>query len=668
MHTRQRRRNFGTPENLLTVVTILEYRQIVQKLLDKEIVHNSVQALSHPLNEIADQCVRELAFLQFAGLLSKCEAIVSGYDALTTDELELKVIGNLLPGQNSAYSDLLNWRKRLWSLRLLERSNSDNDRQIMLGADPARDNYLYQLWLFYEIGELLSQQNRLVEWDHENAKLKFTWGDGDEKREYQLQHDQSIKLLDKKPANSSEYWQYAPGVRPDFYIQRTDRIIIQDNGKLIWHEPGVILDAKYYRPRDSLKAPASPVKRMIADLQLTGERNGALLFAFQQGGVLNLAATPVDDEEENSVIKEKLDNPTIKAQPIYKVIPEPRSSQYIQPDIEVNIWRVRPSLNDVQSVRETLSSLLSQAHSALKDRVEVRCRGIFLDSLSSNGHGELAEVSSLYQRSGEAWPDMLEDLVLCPKPHVAPWRIDLVSLKKDCCQNSHLCHIKGKANIKPPQRLTALDEIKDAIRSASDKNQDEDLVAKAATSQVLVITRRYADLIKPDINQYKAWLRREVGDIFEKTPLLDTEERETLALGGFLREQVEKIGATNYAGPALLFTGVMEELVRKTIYQKTSLKSQPDKDKTLGGILYHRGSVTYELKSNGWWQETITRRQIYPFNYWLDDIKVIRDIRNQAAHEAKIDFVDFEDLIKSFFGDRSSGVGAFTGLLMAWRG
>ena len=38
------------------------------------------------------------------------------------------------------------------------------------------------------------------------------------------------------------------------------------DGALIWQAPGYVLDAKYYKPRASIRAPSSPVKRMIADL------------------------------------------------------------------------------------------------------------------------------------------------------------------------------------------------------------------------------------------------------------------------------------------------------------------------------------------------------------------------------------------------------------------
>ena len=82
-------------------------------------------------------------------------------------------------------------------------------------------------------------------------------------------------LTDAECPDGFTSWERAPGVRPDYYIERIGRDEVRDGDTLIWQEPGYVLDAKYYKPRDSARAPASPVKRMIADLALTGERHGA---------------------------------------------------------------------------------------------------------------------------------------------------------------------------------------------------------------------------------------------------------------------------------------------------------------------------------------------------------------------------------------------------------
>ena len=93
-----------------------------------------------------------------------------------------------------------------------------------------------------------------------------------------------------------------------------------------------------------------------------------------------------------------------------------------------------------------LARLFGEVHKVLQKPIEVQCRGVFLDSLTTNAHGKLTELASLYQRHGNGFDQTLqpmEDLVLCPKPHVAPWRLDLVSSSRDCCTNPAICHIAG---------------------------------------------------------------------------------------------------------------------------------------------------------------------------------------------------------------------------------
>jgi hypothetical protein len=48
VQTRQRRRHFATPENLLTVATLIEYRDAAQRLLDVEIANDGALAIRHP--------------------------------------------------------------------------------------------------------------------------------------------------------------------------------------------------------------------------------------------------------------------------------------------------------------------------------------------------------------------------------------------------------------------------------------------------------------------------------------------------------------------------------------------------------------------------------------------------------------------------------------------
>lgn len=688
--TRQRRRHFATPPNLLTVCTLLEYRTAVQVLLDQESARDLAQSIRHPLHDIADSCTRELAFLQFAGLVPDCEEIVNGYANQSSDDLEQKVADNLLPGSNSAYPELLQWRAKFKELRLLDRLKVEQEVQPMLGADPNRDNYLYQLWLFYEIGEMLEHKKGCKpKWDYAKMQIEYTWGEGEGARTYRLQHDQSIAKIPTYWKAQVNHQPSTPGVRPDFYIERLDRQqVMAANGQPLWHEPGYVLDAKYYKPRDTAKAPSSPVKRMIADLQLTGERHGALLFAFQEGQTApGNAALTVSSSPSGGIEDELEPNLPSKQGELYRLSPVQSSAQYVQPDLDVSIWRLQPIstiASNEKAFHAYLAKLLQQAHQVLQTSVEVRCRGIFLDSLSTNAHSQLAELAHLQLRHGGTFnpnTDKMEDLLLCPKPHVAPWRVDIVSVKRDCCQNPELCHIVGlaskPANLKPPIRLVTLKDIEKAFKKTPRENpsgnpdEENSELIRIATIRIKEVAEHYRELIQPNMEDFRVEIQRRVGKIFTTTPLLTSEQRETLALGCFLQKQIEGVKAANFAGPALLFTGVLEELIRKTLYERSSLRTTiKENDKTLGRV--SNSSNLYQIRlavsKFSLWKEQLSPKQYYHFDDWVQDLGKIVNLRNNAAHHAYLNLNDFDNLLELFFNSPNYGPGVFDGLLLAWQG
>ena len=180
--------------------------------------------------------------------------------------------------------------------------------------------------------------------------------------------------------------------------------------------------------------------------------------------------------------------------------------------------------------------------------------------------------------------NVLDDLVVCPKPHVAPWRVDLVSRRQDCCRNPTLCHVKHLPGVRPPERLTMLDAVTAAITQAGGEEADPDDAAARAAAYVRTVGRRYLQLLQQDLGHYEAWVAHELemGDAFHTTPLLTADQRETLGLARFLWEQIEQIGAHNFAAPALLFTGVLEEITQATIYRVQQPPLCDDSGRPLG--------------------------------------------------------------------------------------
>lgn len=653
LYTRQRRRDFATPENLLTVAVLLEYRGQVVEVLGKNEVVAQAEALRHPLTAIVEQCERELAFPQFAGIKPEAERIV---EAGEVGDLVARVRERDIPGGNSAYADLIAWRERLLTLPLLQRAATQTTPS--LGADPNEDNYLYQLWIFYELLDLLAEKQCIVPGSVSLRPMRVRF-----RREecvYELQHDQEVP----KPSVSAwaEYkpsGHAVPGVRPDFYIRRVEPAVVEvRNGFApVWREPGVIWDAKYYRETESKNAASSPIKRMIADLNLLGEPYGILLFAFLKAS------------EHNN--------------PNYALVPDPVRSETLVPRQQVVIRQLRPGLPGSGSrVQPMLEVLLEDAHRRFRTPAEIRCHGVFLDGLTVNAHGALAGATALRHRDGSVLTPAetpaetaLDTLLLCPKPHIGPWRVDIVSLERDCCQNAHVCHILGAGvpDIRPPSRLTRLEDIARVIRATGDDDHSER--AEAATRQVRVIAQRYADLIQPNLAEFTAWVHDEldVAEQFEQFPFLTDSHRETLGLGRFLWQQIDAIRATNFAGPTLLFTGVLEELVRQTIFERcpplTDSNTGRPLPKTLGtvGSRWNRAVLVQALEQGQHWEPRLTDTARLTFDAWAELAWRISRIRNQAAHEAHVSPGEFRNLQQYYFGSKRTGFGALNGLLLAWR-
>jgi len=668
VQTRQRRRHFATPENLLTVATILAYRNVVQHRLDAEADSDAGQALRHPLREIVDSCTRELAFPQFTGLVRACERIVDGYAEQTTDELEQAVAAQLLPGRNSAYDDLIAWRRQLAALRLLDRDGAVAVPP-MLGADPTDDNYLYQLWLFYEIGELLQRRGQVERWDIHENELVFHWGDGEARQQYLLRHDRAI----------ARHWDKAPGVRPDLYIVRTDRRSITDPSappeeQLVWHDPGYVLDAKYYKPRGSRRAPGDTVKRMIADLHLTGERHGALLFAFQRDEHPRNAPDDEADQEPN------VDQLVQHAAPLYTVQPGVAAAQTSVPDVQVAVWRVRPAIGAEQEAHRILAALLERVHQALGVRHEVRCHGVFLDTLSA------IERDGLRDRSGAALvaePAHNAELVACPKPHIGPWRVDLVRRDVHCLRDPRLCHIIQQVGARPPVRPPRT--INDLLHELSDlfaRTPAEDLDDAAASEvarRVMALSRRFAEISGglKRLATYEAHLR--TYGMGKTLDLLGPAERESLALAVFLVEQINEVGARDYSAPTIHVASVLELEVQRRLLAVPNLTRAAFQHgrPTFGTLGYMRANPH---RTGGDWAcltSFLASHWIAPvdpddpgrsisFDNFVSFMDQARHVRNLAAHTSPVSQDAYGRFFLSVCQSGALRIGALNVLLLAW--
>ena len=635
--TRERRREFATAENLLTVATILEYRALVQQLLDNEYASGARTALRHPLNELRDACERELVFPQFVGLVAEAERLIADEWALA--EIAATVAAALVPGRNSAYDDLLTWREQLRRLQLLERTSAQQP-EPMLGSDPARDNALYQLWLFYEWVELLTQRDALAAFDpRRELVLRFRWGAGDDQRHYVLRYDLGV-------AGAPAIWQHAPGVRPDFYIAHAEPIRV-GTGTTIWREPGFVLDAKYYREHDDrAHLPGEPRKRMLADLQLLGEQHGALLFAFHGANV-----------EDDTVI----------------LAPYPDRAQRVAPDVTIRNLRVPP--HPPEGVQNILAQVLDQIHAQLHARRVPQCAGVYLDTLS---RADLA----LVDRTGRDF-DASDDLLVCPKRHIGAWRVDFVSRQRHCLTDPALCHIIGQPGAQPPVRPVRspeelLRELDRLFQRGAGTIPDDAQIARIA-AEVERTTRQFAEFAgayrRIDVYHNRV---RDLG-LGNAWSMLSEHEQESLALAIFLVEQLDSVGARDYSAPGIHISSVVETALRQRIFACPGLvgsASQP-RNHTIGKLGY---VLREDEDGNG------TRIRAYAATRWNpypdpDDpghriefdnlvkraVTRIGQLRNTAAHTEPLRRGEFEELLRIVLQRSAIGMGALRALLLGWQ-
>lgn len=701
LYTRRRRRTFATPENLLTVATLLEYRADVQHLLWDEARAPGSQALRHPLNEIVTRCERELAFPQFAGLRPEAQQMCAGA-AGGIAHLEAQVSERLLPGGNSAYEELLIWRQQRRNLRLLQRDQPAQP-DAALGADPRRDNYLYQIWIFYELVDMLTAQGRLEALDTTPGamQVRFHWGTDSARCCYELRHDQAVP-------NPVAGWvadppAYAvPGVRPDFYLRRIDPPPeqVQQGATIIWREPGVIWDAKYYREQESPNAPAMPIKRMLADLTLLGESLGVLLFAFLTPGMPESPPMNADDHDSNrppmnaaqpqmpadptrthETISENQSDPRHQ-RPLhqsYQITPDPQRNQPLMPDQTVTMQPLCPAWEQhTGAVQRVLQALLEMAHARLQQPRRPVCRGVFLDTLS------VTDQPGLTDRAGRPLDVPADDLLLCPKPHIGPWRVDLVSRSRHCCQDATRCHIIGQATAQKPVRppRTAEDLLKELqqIVAAPDADLDEETVG-AIARRVEQVTRRFAEIAGAyrRIEVYYHRLR-DMG-MARTLDRLGTVERESLALAVFLIEQLDSVGARDYSAPVIHVASVLELELQRRLRACPGLTGTafPHGKPTLGTLPFMR---RHPERTGGDWAHL----QHYLATRWqahvdpddptvqitfdevvtvLDDIKVVR---NQAAHTNPVTRESYSRLFRLVCQAGPLRIGALNVLLLAWPG
>ncbi|NJO05654.1 MAG: hypothetical protein HC876_09080 [Chloroflexaceae bacterium] len=176
---------------------------------------------------------------------------------------------------NSPYRDLLDWRQRFDRLHLLRR---DGVAGLALRADPPHIDALYQIWLCYELADLLRARGLLDNLDTNPAALtvRFRWP-AEQPCTYELRYRQPVleplDVLDTP--HGLVFAEHLPDLRLPLVLHRIRPApeAVLHNGIRYWREPGLLLVA-------SAAVPAlAPV---LADLALLEGWQALVLGAARQ--------------------------------------------------------------------------------------------------------------------------------------------------------------------------------------------------------------------------------------------------------------------------------------------------------------------------------------------------------------------------------------------------
>ncbi len=612
LYTQQRQRDFGTPENLLTVLTLLEWRMLAYRLLARSDL--AYADLRHTLADLLAQCQQALAFPQFVTILPLAQARLEQGEQ---DLLEAQVAAQVQAG--SAYAELLAWREQWRGVRLLSDPPPPHGVHTDQLTSPAADQ-VYALWLWYELLDMLQrravliadQPNHLNQPDHPDQHrrtLHYTW-------------------------QGCAYRIWAE--RDDsFTVQRSDPPLarVADLQQVYWREAGLVWLARLV----VAEPPTAPCEALYGRLLAQGSAIGMLLTAVAAPPP---AAVPVGYRVQ-----------------LHTIAPPDQATP-------------------ATPAEQALTALLDATHAALSPPPALACHGMFLDSLSATEQ--------------QAWLDLnlpaatpTSEILVCPKPHTTPPRIDLVSRVVHCCQDGHVCQIVGQAGahkpMRPPRNATELLHELNHLFAHGPLSDIDDASITRITYQIEQLARRLVQLMGAE-QRIEVFYHRlndlGLAPIFAD---LDDPARRSLALAIFLVEQLDSVSAHDYSAPVIQIAGVLERLLQERILACPNLTRAAFKGKpSLGTLPFMRNNPE---RTEGDWErllahlEQVWRGQLVygqqPYQISFDGFVTllahVRTIRNRAAHTTQIKRHEYTHFFQLTCQAGATQLGALPTLLLAWR-
>ncbi|GAC1631521.1 MAG: hypothetical protein NVS4B9_23780 [Ktedonobacteraceae bacterium] len=403
---------------------------------------------------------------------------------------------------------------------------------------------------------------------------------------------------------------------------------------MIWREPPVIFDAKYYLGGSDATNTHGPIKKLLGDMTLLGSHVAALFFPQLP-----------EPQTEQSITR------TLK-----------RTGRQYQPGGEtsqvVHLYHLEPAM-PFGDLQKRLRSTLDLAAQSLPDRPKPVCQGTWLDPDTVNaGHRTFPSHT-----------------VLCPKPHIGANVFDLVNADTDCLKNPHLCHVIGQPIVAPfVVRVTTAEQLtqqsgerrirSDELLRTAEQTGDElraEFIRDHIFTDIGRVVEQYVKLVgntKGIEENFEKWI---FGPYWKQHPRCLLEEtRNSLISGEYVWQNYQEVTLQDWAAPAIQYCRALElELKRRLYYPFSDKYILSNIGFTLGTITsaYTRHSFDRVAKNN-WetltWQVQRSGSSPHEFEQIIQHMvnENIKDKRNLLAHGDAISKEIALDLRESVIGTR----------------
>jgi hypothetical protein len=525
--TRLRQRTLDAPENVLTIAILLAFLHELQQARGEGFADEEMSKQEQAfLTSVHERTERELAAPYARALLDEA-------NRATISALEPEVVRHLRPG-HSPYRDLLSWWHRFQDFQVGRATSKQTLALASRRSDEKTDAWLYELWIMLEFLHLLHTEQCIRPPDltiaPDHLVCVFAW----QGHRFRMVYNRQLDTVTSFEAG----WENAPASRPDYSIERAEPLEIRHQGRLIWREPPVILDAKYYLEGSDPEQTHGPVKKLLGDMTLLEAGVGMLFFPR--------LPEPISNSSMTLTIRKSSERYT----------PQGETAQ------QVHLYHLQPTM-PLSQVQQRLRAVLDLATQHLPERSQPVCEGSWLDPDTVH-----AGQQSLPSHT-----------ILCPKRHIGPGIVDLVNVDSDCLKNPLLCHIMGQPIVPPfVLRVTTQEQLvnqSNDLRMRSDEqlrqaeaNGDE-IRSEVMRQHIFAgIGRAVEQYIKLFANTsaieniFEAWI---FGDYWKNHPrCLDEHSRNALISGEFVWQNYQETALHDWAAPAIQYCRALEhELYRR---------------------------------------------------------------------------------------------------------